>query len=95
METPLLAPVHEPGDGAVVGLSGVGVTDGDGEEVDERQAVRSSAVAIIGGSRSANAASGPAGVLWTSCWVMESPVLGGIRESYKKTIITTFMKGFI
>ena len=31
----LLAPAHEPGDGAVVGLAGVGVTDGDGEEVDE------------------------------------------------------------
>ena len=30
-----LAPVHEPGDRAVVGLPGVGVADGDGEEVDE------------------------------------------------------------
>ena len=26
---------------------------------------------------------------------MKSPVLGGIWESYKKTIITAFMKGFI
>ena len=39
----------------------------------KRQAVRSSAVAIMGGSRSANAASGPAGVPWTSCWVMDCP----------------------
>ena len=37
------------------------------------QAVRSSAEAIMGGSRSANLASGPAGVLWTSCWVMDRP----------------------
>ena len=35
VEPVLLAPVHEPGDGAVVGLAGVGVSDGDGEEVDE------------------------------------------------------------
>ena len=34
-ESVLFAPVHEPGDGAVVGLAGVGVADGDGEEVDE------------------------------------------------------------
>ena len=47
-------------------------------------AVRSSAEAIIGGSRSANAARGPAGVVWTSCWVMKSPVLGGIWEEFQK-----------
>ena len=35
VEPTLLAPVHEPRDGAVVGLPGVGVSDGDGEEVDE------------------------------------------------------------
>ena len=35
VETPLLAPVHEPRDRPVVGLAGVGVADGDGEEVDE------------------------------------------------------------
>ena len=62
----------------------------------KRHAVRSSAVAIMGGSRSANAARGPAGAPWTSCWVMKIVLFfGGIRESYKKTIITTFMKGFI
>ena len=35
VEPVLFAPAHEPGDGPVVGLPGVGVTDGDGEEVDE------------------------------------------------------------
>lgn len=35
VETVLLAPVHKPADGAVVGLAGVGVSDGDCEEVDE------------------------------------------------------------
>ena len=52
-----------------------------------------SAVAIIGGSRSANAARGPAGVPWASCWVMcESCFWEEFGKSYKKTIITTFMK---
>ena len=33
---------------------------------------------------------------WTSCWVMvESCFSEEYRESYKKTIITMFMKGFI
>ena len=41
-----------------------------------RQAVRSSAEAIMGGSRSANSASGPAVVPWTSCWVMNCPDFG-------------------
>ena len=35
VESVLFAPVHEPRDGPVVGLAGVGVADGDGEEVDE------------------------------------------------------------
>ena len=71
VEPALLAPVHEPGDGAVVCLAGVGVADGDGEEVDEAPGG-----AIVGGSRSAKAASGPVGVPWTSCWVMGCPVFG-------------------
>ena len=50
------------------------------------QAVRSSAEAIMGGSRSAKAASGPAGVPWTSCWVMDCPVfrrkIGKLQKNY-------------
>ena len=60
------------------------------------QAVRSSAEAIMGGSRSANLASGPAGVLWTSCWVMDRPDFWrNFGKDSKKAIITAFMKGFI
>ena len=50
------------------------------------QAVRSSAEAIMGGSRSANAASGPVGAPWTSCWVMFCPVFrrnsGKLQKDY-------------
>ena len=60
--TPLLAPVHEPRDRPVVGLAGVGVADGDGEEVDEAPDGAVVRRCDHGGSRSANAASGPAGV---------------------------------
>ena len=70
-EASLLTPVQEPGDCTVVCLARVGVTDGDGEEVDEAPGG-----AIVGGSRSAKAASGPVGVPWTSCWVMGCPVFG-------------------
>ena len=96
VEPPLLAPVHETGDGAVVGLAGVGVTDGDGEEVDEPPGG-----AVVGARRSwagAGLRMRRAGL--PACpgravgsWIVL--IFGGIRESYKKTIITTFMKGFI
>ena len=96
VEPPLLAPVHEPGDGAVVGLAGVGVTDGDGEEVDEAPGG-----AVVGRRRSwagAGLRMRRAGLPGcpgraVGSWIVL--IFGGIRESYKKTIITTFMKGFI
>ena len=55
-----------------------------------RQAVRSSAEAIMRGSRSANAASGPAGVPRTSCWVMDCPDfrrnLGKLQKGYHNCV---------
>ena len=57
----------------------------------KRHAVRSSS--IMGGSRSANAASGSAGVLWTSCWVMGCPVFWRNSEKLQKDYHNCVMKG--
>ena len=60
----------------------------------KRHAVRWSAPEIMGGSRSANAPRGPACPgRAVGSWIVL--FFGGIRESYKKTIITAFMEGFI